>query len=424
MRFTLRATLIVLTYLSTSFAAGFGLYEFGARSSALAGAVVAQARDASTIFYNPAGLAFLTGSNFYGGTTIIHSSNAWKGPTPYYNDQVYEAEHAYHTPLGIYFSHRFSDRLAAGIGLTNPFGLGLGWPDDFPGRIISKHTDLKSFYFSPVLSYRLFPNLSIGAGIDIVYSKVSLERHIFFAFPDDPSTLPGVEVGELLLEADSKIAYGFAVSSLFNVNKLSLGFLYRHQIKNKFEKGDAIFTLYDLSYKNFLQGLGLKNQRGETEITYPSFISVGAHYQLTEKLGLEADYMWYKWSVFKELSLDFEEDALDATVEEDYSNTWQFRVCTHYNLTPNLELRLGYIYDKTPQPVGSVSPILPDNNRNDYSIGVGYRLGSMTFDVGYMLVDFGTRSTIVNGEGQQFDGFDGVYSSVANLFLLSYGISF
>jgi hypothetical protein len=48
----------------------------------------------------------------------------------------------------------------------------------------------------------------------------------------------------------------------------------------------------------------------------------------------------------------------------------------------------------------------------------------MAFDIGYMLVDFGTRSTIVNGEGQQFDGFDGTYSAVANLFFLSYGISF
>jgi long-chain fatty acid transport protein len=416
--------MLLLCFISASISGGFGLYEFGARASALSGATVAQAYDASTIFYNPAGLAFLKGTQFYGGTTVVSSSNNWTGPAPIFSDQTFEAEHAYHTPIGIYFSHSFLDGVAAGIGVANPFGLGLGWPDDFPGRIIAKHTDLKSFYISPVVAVKVHPNLSLSAGADIVYSTVSLERHVFFSFPDDPATKPGMEVGELLLEANSKIALGFTASSLLKLNKLSLGLLYRHQVKNKFEDGDATFTLYDTPYKTFLEGRGVKNQNGSTEITYPSFISVGAHYMITNRLGFEVDYIWYKWSVFKELALDFDEDALDAVVEEDYHNSSQFRIGVHYNLSKSLELRLGYIYDKTPQPIGSVSPILPDNNRNDYSFGLGYKTGSMIFDIGYMLVDFGTRSTVVNGEGQQFDGFDGTYSAVANLFFFSYGISF
>lgn len=416
--------LVLLCFVTAGFAGGFGLYEFGARASALSGAVVAQARDASSIFYNPAGLAFQKGTQFYGGADIISSSNKWIGPSPVFPDKVYESEHAYHTPIGIYLSHSFSDKFAAGIGVTNPFGLGLGWPDDFPGRIISKHIDLKSFYISPVVAFKVVNNFSIGLGLDVVYSDVSLERNIFFAFPDDPATKPGVEVGELLLEANSKIAYGFAASFLYKLENLSVGFLYRHQVKNEFKDGKATFTLYDTPYKAFLQSQGVRNQNGSTEITYPSFLSAGAHYQITKKLGLEFDFMWYKWNVFQELALDFEENALDASVEEAYENSTQFRIGLHYDLVDCLELRLGYILDQTPQPVGSVSPILPDNDRNDYSIGLGYKLGSMQFDLGYMLVDFGTRSTVVNGEGQQFDGFDGVYSGTANLFLFSYGISF
>ena len=41
------------------YGSGFALYEAGARSSALAGAVVARADDLSAIFYNPAGLVQL-----------------------------------------------------------------------------------------------------------------------------------------------------------------------------------------------------------------------------------------------------------------------------------------------------------------------------------------------------------------------------
>ena len=42
-----------------AYGSGFALYEAGARSSALAGAVVARADDLSAIFYNPAGLVQL-----------------------------------------------------------------------------------------------------------------------------------------------------------------------------------------------------------------------------------------------------------------------------------------------------------------------------------------------------------------------------
>ena len=46
---------------------GFSLFEAGARSSALAGVVVARADDLSTIFYNPAGLVQLPGTQVMGG---------------------------------------------------------------------------------------------------------------------------------------------------------------------------------------------------------------------------------------------------------------------------------------------------------------------------------------------------------------------
>ena len=51
----------------TSLGSGFALYEAGARSSALAGAVVARADDLSAIFYNPAGLVQLPGFQVMGG---------------------------------------------------------------------------------------------------------------------------------------------------------------------------------------------------------------------------------------------------------------------------------------------------------------------------------------------------------------------
>lgn len=410
----------VFLIVGLTFGGGFEIYEFGAASSAMSGATVARAWDASTIFYNPSGMAFLKGSNFYGNLTLIFPENKFTGAEPTFTGEEHSAKSQVFTPIGLYFSQQIGDRFAAGIGVTNPFGLGLEWEEDFVGRGIARRTDLKSFYISPVVSYRVLDQLSISAGLDLVYSTVELERSVYM-FDSEGSA--GYEVGESKLTGTSDLGIGFTVSTMFRTEKLGLGFLYRHSVENKFNDGEAEFTVYDTYAKNMASGL-LVDQKGSTEIPYPNFFSVGVYYKVLESLGLEVDYLWYNWSMFDELVLDFPDDRLDQTVPENYENSIQFRVGLHYDLSPSLQLRAGYIYDQTPQPVESVSPLLPDNDRHDYSFGLGYKMGSMQFDVGYMLVDFGERSTVENGVGQNEYGLDGTYAAVAHLVFLSYGINF
>jgi len=416
--------LLIIGLVGSSLAGGFSIYEFGAKASSMGGAFVAQANDASAVFYNPAGIAYLDGTQFYGGVTLIMPKSKWVGPTPIFSNKVFKTENQVFTPIGIYLTRRFSKKISAGFGITNPFGLGLKWSDDFPGRVLSKNVDLRAFYFSNIIAIQLTPSLSFGGGLDLVYSTVLLERSVLVSL-DSPASDPGVEVGEAKLKGNSKLSYGFSAGLLFKSNPLSVGVMYRHQVKNKFENADATFKLKNDYYTKFLNGLGyFVNQKGSTEITYPNYLVVGAHYQLSERFGVEADYQWFRWSVFDELKLDFEKNALDQTIPEDYQDTYEIRVGAHFDLTENLTLRAGYIRDNTPQPIQSVSPLLPDNDRNDFSFGLGYRTGNMVFDLAYMLVTSPERSTIENGVGKNDLGFNGTYTSVANLFMFSWGISF
>ena len=86
-------------------------------------------------------------------------------------------------------------------------------------------------------------------------------------------------------------------------------------------------------------------------------------------------------------------------------------------------MRAGYIYDKTPQPIESVSPLLPDDTRNDYTVGIGYKNGNFRVDGGYMYVDIGERTTVEDGVGKNDNGFNGTYNSNANLYFISFGYS-
>ncbi|RMF62700.1 MAG: type IX secretion system membrane protein PorP/SprF [Calditrichaeota bacterium] len=407
-----------------AFAGGFNIYEFGGRATAMGGAVVARPWDASTLFYNPAGLTYLKGTRFYGGTTLIVPSSRFVGAAPVFPNTVHNVKDALFTPLGVYVSHMFNDRFGAGLSVTNPFGLGVAWHDDFPGRGIAKNTQLQSFYISPVLAYQVSPRFSIGAGADFVLAKVTLERNVYIF---DSEGSPGYEVGEVKLEGNSDLAVGFVASAMYRGDKLGFGITYRHSVENKFNDGTADFSVFNnLSVPNVaaVASTVLKDQSASTAITFPSFFSAGVFYQVTDKLGLEVDYVWFNWSVFDKVTLDFQDDALDLSIDENYQDSYQIRVGASYEVNDKLSLRGGYVYDQTPQPVESVSPLLPDANRNDVSFGIGYNFGKYQVDVGYMLVLFQERSTVENGVGKNPEGFNGTYYSRASLLNISFGIEF
>ena len=420
MKRKLFSVLLSLLLVGAAGAGGFELYEFGAASSAMSGAVVARAWDASTIFYNPAGMAFLKdGSHFYGNVTLISASNKFTGAEPIFAGQEHESVSKLHTPIGIYYSHQITNSLYAGVGVTNPFGLGLAWEEDFPGRSISLSSDLKSFYISPVVAYKVSDEISVSAGADIVFGIITLERYVRMF---DSEGSPGLETAKTKIEGNSDLAYGFTASAMYRTDNFGLGILYRHSVKNKLTDADATFEILD-TYAKDVAAANLKDQTVSSELTFPNLISAGVYYKFLENMGAEVDVMWTGWSVYDKLVLDFSELPTVEAINN-WEDSWQVRVGVHYDLNDAWQLRAGYIWDQTPQPVESMSPMLPDNDRNDVSLGLGYNSGPWKFDAGYMIVDFGERSTVEDGVGLNHDGFNGTYSGLAHLLFFSFGYSF
>src|SRR5688572_33147205 len=75
-------------------AAGFALFEQGARGMGFAGAFTAQASDPSAIFHNPAGIAFLRGKRLYLGGTGVAPSGNFQGSVPFPGPTVTEEQDA------------------------------------------------------------------------------------------------------------------------------------------------------------------------------------------------------------------------------------------------------------------------------------------------------------------------------------------
>lgn len=430
--------LIVMLLAEQLLAGGFSIYEQGGRATAQGGAVVARPWDASAAFYNPAGLAFYGTPGqwrVYAGITPVQSLSKFSGLDEFPGVGVKEeAKEKWFPPFYAYGIYQINDKMAAGLAITTPFGLGTEWKNKnntYSGRFRSILGDIQAVYISPTFSYKINKMFGVGVGIDYVYTKVALERHSGAMFNNgNENRLYDVIAVEL--EGEDKGTLGFHFAGYAKINEqLSFGIDYKHSVKNKY-KGTARFSQINTGISALDQNVasllanplygGLK-QNGNTGVNFPNNLVVGVAYKPIEKLSVELDYVYAGWSTFKTVEIEFPESSILTTsiLEENYKNTWQIRFGAEYAVNDKLYARVGYIFDKTPAPTNTVNPLLPDADRNDIGIGIGYKINdAWHVDAAYLAVMFKERST----KGTNLEDYDGVYNSHVNLFSLGFGYNF
>src|SRR5256885_11182408 len=175
MRASVRYGLVLCAVVPTLLGAqGFGIYEQGTCAMGRAGAgVAAPCSDGSAMFFNPAGLAGLTGGHLTIGVTLLDVQGG-------FTDDLLQQKTKLDDPLlaipQVYASYAATPKLGIGVGLFAPYGLETNWPTTFDGRFAGYKNILQPFYIQPTLAYQLSPRLSIGGGLDIVLGKVELNQ--------------------------------------------------------------------------------------------------------------------------------------------------------------------------------------------------------------------------------------------------------
>jgi len=137
--FTIKTVVLVTVFIlfiasGSALGAGFALIEQGVSGlgNAYAGGA-ASAEDATTVFFNPAGLTRLDGQQFIAGAHIIMPSAKFNNES-----STHILQGVTKVPLlggnggnggvtkvipNMYFSKKLSDRFTVGIGINAPFGL-------------------------------------------------------------------------------------------------------------------------------------------------------------------------------------------------------------------------------------------------------------------------------------------------------------
>jgi long-chain fatty acid transport protein len=391
-------------------ASGFRTTNLGAKATAMGNAFTATADNPSAIAYNPAGLTNSKGTNIYYGATAIILSNSYKSPSGISedtDDQIF-------FPFHLYLSSDFGmESFVFGLGIFSPFGLGTKWGKNGVVKFLATESKMESIVINPTVAWQVLPTLSVGVGIDYMYSKARLKKRV-------DQSLFGAGDGETILEGDGD-GWGYNIGILLTpIEKLSLGLTYRSGIEVDFD-GSSTFDDIAPALQPLFGGPKFKTD-ASTSIDFPDVLSAGIAYSPIENLILELDIEWTFWSSYDRLDIDLEDEIppagfVDVTEVKNWRDVDAIKVGVEYLATERVSVRAGYVYDNSPAPDDTVHPRLPDSDQQNISLGLGYRRGKFNVDVVYIAAFYEDRkvdNTVLSGE----------YETFAHLFGFSIGYRF
>lgn len=473
MRACVRYALVLFTAGPTLLGAqGFGIYEQGTCAMGRAGAgVAAPCSDGSAMFFNPAGLAGLTGGHATIGVTLLDVRGG-------FTDDVLQQPTKLDDPLlavpQVYISYAATPKLGIGVGVFAPYGLETKWPTAFDGRFSGYKNILQSLYIQPTLAYQVSPRVSLGGGLDIVLGKVELNQRLDLA--DAPVPLPGVPPGTVFgqfgiapgtdfanahLEASKTTVAAHFGAIIKATDRLSFGANFLTQAKFDYS-GTATFTQVptnlvvpaDLTVGALTipagtpvdgllggpasaGGLDLFNpttgvfrsQPVTTTIKNPSQLALGVAYKLEKGWTLLGDYQLTWWSSFDTLAITFPQTALlNRQLFENYHNTSGFRFGAEWAKDAKWTFRGGYLHHGGAAPAETVTPLLPEGQRNEFTVGTTVKLAAaLSADLAYQYIRQAdrrgrTREPLVGAPTTGLN--NGLYDFQAHLFGVSLSYAF
>ena len=339
-------------------ASGFALIEQSASGlgNAYAGGA-ASAEDASTVFFNPAGMSRLSGKQIVVAGHLIAPSAKFSGKGASGTNMGGDAGGVAFVP-NAYFTMEMQPDLKVGLGVNVPFGLQTEYDKAWVGRYHAIKSKIEAINVNPSASYQMNDALSLGAGINYQHIKGELSNY------DDvlgTATVKG-----------SDSAWGYNLGVLYNVNPSArIGIAYRSAIS--YTLTGAITS--DLPFANTPVSLDVK---------LPDTLSVSGLHKLSDQWEMMADVTWTGWSSFKQIKVVNNSGAVVTSTVENWKDTWRVAVGATHHFSEQWLSRAGLAYDQAPVPDAYRTARVPDNDRTWLALGGQYKPSKESaIDFGY-----------------------------------------
>jgi long-chain fatty acid transport protein len=373
-----------------SVAGGFSNDLQSASGAAVARAgVTAEADDASTVFYNPAGMAQLPRAQIVVGSAFINPETSFenKGSTDSAgsplrgNTSTRDTLQYLPSVFGVV---PVGNNLRLGLGVYAPFGSRVTYDANWVGRYDTTKSALTTVEVMPSVSYQALPWLSVGLGVGAQYAELSRDNAIDFGSVCLASALaaacPGLGLtpqsadGQARLDvSDWAPVYAFGVVVQPSPTT-KLGLAYRSEVTHTLS-GSARFAVPSAAQILTNGGATFQNTSATTKLTLPQSVSLGGSWKAEQDLTLRADATWTNWSRLGELNVSFGNPSQPAVTQQfKWSDSYRIAVGAVYQVSEAMAVRAGIAYDESPVTAQFRSADLPQNDRVLVGIGADYHL--------------------------------------------------
>jgi long-chain fatty acid transport protein len=395
LRFALLTVLGSLIVSGEASATGYELREQSAvNQGASSAGASAKSDDPSFLYFNPAAMAWLpgtqttiVGSGIFGraeaqsgsaARTAVLDSNSISGSLG--GDAAQDA----FLPA-LYGSVALGEHWHLGLSITSPWGLVTKYPADFIGRYHALTSSLRTVNITPSVAWRPLPNLAIGVGLQIQYADARLSQAVDLGAVGflnlglrRAGFRPGAADARATVTGDD-IAVGWQVGAQYEPTPgLRLGAAFRSSMFHTLN-GEAQVEGVQAALR-----AGFVPSGGQAKLTTPETLTLGFSQRIGNHWTLLTGAEWTNWSRFRDLVVRFDDGRAPSVTQERWRDSWFISVGAEYRISEALVVRSGIAWDQTPVPNGTRTPRIPDTDRYWLSAGASWQpLQNVTLSAAY-----------------------------------------
>lgn len=390
---TLRAipALLAMVFSGAATAGGFQITEQSLSGLGVAHAgSAAVAENAGTIFYNPAGMALLSGFQISTGVAAIGPNTKFQnGASTETTGNNGGNASSWAAVPNSFASMQLTRDLSVGIGVSAPFGLKTDYDSNWYGRAQAIKSEVKTINVNPSLAYRVNDKVALGFGLNYQAFEAEFTKSGVVLKGDDAS-------------------WGWNAGVLFTLSPaMRVGASYRSAVKHQLE-GDLNGVL-----------------PVQSEVKLPDTFILSVWQQVSDRWEAMGDLSYTRWDSLQRM--DVYNRSNGVLVDSDplnYRNAWRLAWGAAYKASDRLKLKFGVAYDQSPITDANRSARLPDGNRVWLTLGSQWDTGRLgKIDLGYAYLHV-TDPTINHYDAASGTTLNGRYDSNAHIVGMQYSVGF
>lgn len=372
---TAALAMCLLVISNPSSAGGFALNDQSATFLGNAYAGTSSAiQDASTGYYNPAGLSELRYSQVViSGTYLYKHIKLYDGvatnslgdpisgnnPTKPSSNMVIPAGH---------IAWRVNNKFSLGLSVVEPFGLDIRYSNTDIARLMATKDKITTVDISPTFGYKFNRYFSVGAGLDFLKTNTTISSDVAWASI-------GPEANGFVINSANSWSLGYHVGILLKPwCNTSMGLVYFSRFNPKFTGTTQSDQTLDFDNPNSVS----------YALNLPDRINYSVMQNFSNKFAAMAEVEWTHWSRLKQLTMNYNSSALPGVQSFYFNNTWRASIGADYKATSKLVLKGGAAFDQSPATSIYRSAMIPDSNRYLLAIGAKFFFNQrLSMNIGY-----------------------------------------